>query len=50
MENGVSISDLRDLPIWVFHGARDTTVPLYQYEIIVEALRAAGSSVACHER
>lgn len=40
-----NISDLRDLPIWVFHGARDTTVLLYQDEIIVEALRAAGSSV-----
>jgi predicted peptidase len=40
-----NISDLRDLPIWVFHGARDTSVPLYQDEIIVEALRAAGSSV-----
>jgi len=39
------ICDLRDLPIWVFHGAKDTSVPLYQEEILMEALKTCGSSV-----
>jgi predicted peptidase len=40
-----NMCDLRDLPIWTFHGARDSTVKLYQDEIIVTALKACGSSV-----
>jgi predicted peptidase len=40
-----NICDLRGLPVWAFHGARDSTVPLYQDEVIVEALKACGSSV-----
>ncbi len=36
---------LRDMPIWVFHGAKDTTVPLSQSEEMVEALKAAGGNV-----
>ncbi|HPC95888.1 MAG TPA: prolyl oligopeptidase family serine peptidase [Sedimentisphaerales bacterium] len=36
---------LRDVPIWVFHGAKDTTVPLSQSEEMVEALKAAGGNV-----
>jgi predicted peptidase len=40
-----NICALRDLPIWAFHGSQDTTVPPYQDEIIVAALRACGSSV-----
>jgi predicted peptidase len=40
-----NISDLRDLPIWAFHGAKDESVQLYQDEIIVGALRASGSKV-----
>jgi predicted peptidase len=39
------IADLWDIPIWAFHGARDSTVPLYQDEIIVNALKASGSKV-----
>lgn len=39
------IRGLRDLPTWVFHGAQDTSVQLYQAELLVEALRAWGSSV-----
>ena len=39
------ICDLRDLPIWVFHGARDSSVQLYQEQILVDALRACGSKV-----
>jgi predicted peptidase len=40
-----NMCDLRNLPIWVFHGAMDTSVPLYQAEILVEALKACGSGV-----
>ncbi len=40
-----NLCDLRDLPIWAFHGARDSSVRLYQDEIIVAALKACGSNV-----
>lgn len=36
---------LKALPIWVFHGAKDNTVPLRSSETMVEALKAAGSDV-----
>lgn len=35
---------LKDLPIWVFHGARDNVVPISQSEEMVEALKAAGGN------
>jgi len=34
---------IKHLPIWAFHGAKDTTVPLKQSEDMVEALKAAGA-------
>ncbi len=40
-----NLCDLRDLPAWVFHGAQDTSVAIYQEEILVKALRECGSSV-----
>ncbi len=40
-----NIAALRDVPIWVFHGAADISVPLYQSEILVEALLALGGNV-----
>jgi predicted peptidase len=33
---------LAKLPIWVFHGAKDPTVPLKRSEEMVEAIKAAG--------
>ena len=33
---------LKDLPIWVFHGAKDPTVPLARSEEMVKALKEAG--------
>jgi predicted peptidase len=36
---------LKDLPIWVFHGAKDDTVPLSASEEMVRALKAAGGNV-----
>lgn len=35
---------LRRLPIWVFHGARDQTVPLARSRAMVRAIRAAGGA------
>jgi predicted peptidase len=36
---------LKDLPIWVFHGAKDPTVPPKRSEDMVKALKEAGSNV-----
>lgn len=33
---------MKDVPIWVFHGDADRTVPVDRSRVIVEALRAAG--------
>lgn len=33
---------IKDLPVWVFHGARDPVVPLDNSERMVEALKKAG--------
>jgi len=37
-------SKIKDLPIWVFHGAKDTTVPLARSEEMVKALKDSGAS------
>jgi predicted peptidase len=36
---------LKNLPIWVFHGGKDTTVPVRRSEEMVQALKELGSSV-----
>ena len=36
---------LKALPIWVFHGAKDPTVPLARSQEMVDALKSAGSEV-----
>jgi predicted peptidase len=40
-----NICDLKDLPVWAFHGAMDDLVSPRQSEIMVEALRACGGDV-----
>jgi predicted peptidase len=37
--------NLKNLPVWAFHGARDTVVPLSESEEMVEAVRACGGNV-----
>ena len=37
--------NLRDVPVWVFHGARDNIVPLKKSEEMVEALQACQGKV-----
>jgi len=36
---------IRDIPAWVFHGAKDSVVPLDRSERMVEALQRAGGNV-----
>ena len=40
-----NICDLTELPVWVFHGARDTNVVPSQSEQMVKALKACGGNV-----
>ena len=39
------VDALKDKPIWVFHAADDAIVLAKNSDVVVEALRAAGSSV-----
>jgi len=36
---------LRNMPIWVFHGGKDPTVPIKEAQDMVDALKALGSDV-----
>jgi predicted peptidase len=36
---------LKNLPVWVFHGARDKVVPLSESEEMVQALKKYGGNV-----
>jgi predicted peptidase len=40
-----NICDLKNVPIWAFHGAKDTVVLPYQSEILVDALAACDGQV-----
>jgi predicted peptidase len=37
--------DIAHIPSWIFHGARDTVVPLAESEAMASALRACGAKV-----
>jgi predicted peptidase len=39
------VARIKHLPVWVFHGGRDTVVPLKNSEVMVEALQKAGNAV-----
>ena len=39
------VDRLKEIPIWVFHGAKDETVPISQSERLVEALKAIDGDV-----
>jgi len=41
----VRASRLKNLPVWVFHGAKDNLVPLKESEAMVNALRKVGADV-----
>jgi hypothetical protein len=38
-----NICDLKDMPIWAFHGEDDTAVPLSAEQMLVDALRTCGN-------
>jgi predicted peptidase len=40
-----NIYDLKNLPIWAFHGGKDEAVPAWQTEILAEALKACGNTI-----
>jgi predicted peptidase len=40
-----NICDLKNVPIWIFHGAKDMVVPPYQSESLVNALKACDGQV-----
>jgi predicted peptidase len=42
-----NICELKNLPIWTFHGTRDEAVAVWQTQILVDTLRACGSSIRC---
>jgi len=42
--NVADAAKLAKLPIWVFHGAKDPTVPIKRSEEMVEAIKAAGGN------
>lgn len=39
------LSDIRHLPTWVFHGARDEIVPPVESEVMTRSLQACGGNV-----
>lgn len=41
--NPADVAKLKDMPIWVFHGAKDPVVPLKSSEDMVKALKAVGN-------
>jgi len=43
--NPADAKKLTSLPIWVFHGAKDPTVPVQRSRDMVEAIKAAGGNV-----
>ncbi|WP_456407685.1 carboxylesterase family protein [Caldithrix abyssi] len=43
--NPLEAAKLKDIPVWVFHGARDPVIPLQRSQEMVEALKKAGAEV-----
>jgi predicted peptidase len=40
-----NLRDLKELPIWTFHGGKDFVVESWQTEILVDTLKACGSNI-----
>lgn len=40
-----NICDLKDVPVWAFHGENDTKIPLAAQQTLVDALKACGGNV-----
>jgi predicted peptidase len=39
------VCNLKNTPVWAFHGAKDSIVPLSESEVLVETLKACGGNV-----
>ena len=39
-----NICDLKDMPIWAFHGEDDTAIPLNAEQMLIDALKTCGSN------
>ena len=39
------VADMKEIPVWTFHGAKDDSVPLSSTELLVTTLRESGGSV-----
>lgn len=39
-----NICDLKDIPVWAFHGGKDTFVPVEASEMLVDAINACGGN------
>jgi predicted peptidase len=39
------VCKLKDKPVWTFHGAKDSIVPLSETEVLVEAMQACGGEI-----
>lgn len=39
------VSALKHVPTWVFHGAKDSVVPVRESEVLVKALQECGGDV-----
>ena len=42
------VYELWNMPVWVFHGAKDAVLPPQGLEEIVEALKANGEKISLH--
>lgn len=41
----IEARNLKDVPVWAFHGAKDDVVPIEQTELMVSSLKEAGGNV-----
>ncbi|EFH90178.1 prolyl oligopeptidase family serine peptidase [Ktedonobacter racemifer] len=40
-----TVANMRDVPVWAFHGAKDTVIPLRASQTMIDALEQAGGKV-----
>ncbi|OUU19886.1 MAG: hypothetical protein CBC13_11900 [Planctomycetia bacterium TMED53] len=40
-----SVASFKDVPMWIFHGAKDKVIPPVRSQVMVEALKEAGANV-----
>ena len=40
-----AVCEIKDVPVWTFHGAKDTVIPVEHSEQMVEHLKSCGGNV-----